>query len=129
MNWSGMEHAENAAALGLSPHSLRIWRNRLEQPGNEMDCRSLLHPSARAQLSSAANCACFKYRLTPQEADRRSNRRRFTDEQKRAMVQETKQPGIAMAEIRRRHGIATSTAAASLAWFRQKVPPCWNPML
>jgi transposase-like protein len=105
LNWSGMGHAEYAAALGLSPHSLHIWRNRLEQPGNEMDCRSLLYPSARAQLNSTANCACFKYRLTPQEADRRSNRRRFTDQQKRAIVQETKQPGIAIAvaEIRHRH--------------------------
>jgi hypothetical protein len=34
-----------------------------------------------------------------------------------------------VAEIWRRHGIAISTAAASLAWFRQKAPPCWNPML
>lgn len=40
MNFSGMGHAEYAAALGLSPHSLRIWRDRLEQSGNEMDWRS-----------------------------------------------------------------------------------------
>ena len=108
MNFSGMGHAEYAAALGLSPHSLRIWRDRLEQSGNEMDWRSLLHPSARAQLSSAANCARCKYRLTSQEADGRSNRRRFSDEQKRAMVQETEKPGVAVAEVCRRHGIATS---------------------
>jgi transposase-like protein len=48
------------------------------------------------------------YRLTPQEVDGRSNRRRFSDEQKRAMVQETEKPGVAVAEICRRHGIATS---------------------
>jgi hypothetical protein len=30
MNFSGMGHAEYAAALGLSPHALRIWRDRLE---------------------------------------------------------------------------------------------------
>jgi transposase-like protein len=108
MNFSGMGHAEYAAALGLSPHALRIWRDRLEQSGNEMDWRSLLHPSARAQLSSAANCARCRYRLTPQEADGRSNRRRFTDGQKRAMVQETEKPGVAVAEVCRRHGIATS---------------------
>lgn len=47
MNWSGMGHAEYAAALGLSPHTLQIWRNRLEESGDEMDWRSLLHPSAR----------------------------------------------------------------------------------
>ena len=33
MNFSGMGYAEYAAALGLSPHSLRIWRDRLEQSG------------------------------------------------------------------------------------------------
>jgi hypothetical protein len=36
-NFSGMAHAEYAAALGLSPHSQRIWRDRLEESGNEMD--------------------------------------------------------------------------------------------
>ena len=108
MNWSGMGHAEYAAALGLSPHSLRIWRDRLEESGDEMDWRSLLHPSARAQLSSAANCTRRKYRLTPETVDGRSNRRSFSDEQKRAMVQETEKPGVSVAEVCRRHGIATS---------------------
>src|SRR6266702_6439139 len=79
MNFSGMGHAEYAAALGLSPHASRIWLDRLEQSSNEMDWRSLLHPSARVQLSSAANCARCEYRLTPQEVDGRSNRRHFTD--------------------------------------------------
>ncbi|MDW6022168.1 transposase [Mesorhizobium sp. BAC0120] len=110
MNWSGMGHAEYAAALGLSRHALRIWRDRLEESGDEMDWRSLLHPSARAQLSSAANCARRKYRLTPQAVDGRSNRRRFSDEQKRAIVQETEKPGVAVAQVCRRHGIATSMA-------------------
>ncbi len=80
MNWSGMGLAEYAGALGLSPYALRIWRDRLEDSGGEMDWRSLLHPSARAQLSSAANCARRKYRLTSQAVDGRSNRRRFSDE-------------------------------------------------
>jgi hypothetical protein len=35
MNWSGMGHAEFAAALGLSPYSLRTWCDRLAQSGNE----------------------------------------------------------------------------------------------
>ena len=108
MNWSGMGHAEYAAALGLSPHAFRIWRDRLEQSGNETDWRSPLHPSARAQLSSAANCARRKYRLTSEAADGRSNRRRFSDEQKRAIVQETEKPGASVAQVCRRHGVATS---------------------
>ncbi|MER9663554.1 hypothetical protein [Mesorhizobium sp. M0159] len=53
MNWSGLGLAEYAAALGLSPHALRKWRARLEEFEAEVDRRSLLHPSARAQLSSA----------------------------------------------------------------------------
>ena len=97
MNWSGMGLAEYAAALGLSPHALRIWRDRLEDSGDDMDWRSLLHPSARAQLSSAANCARRKYRLTPDAVDGRSNRRRFSDEQKRAVVLETEKPGVRFA--------------------------------
>ena len=45
MNFSGMGHAEYArAALGLSPHALGIWRDRLEESGDEMDWRSLLLP-------------------------------------------------------------------------------------
>jgi transposase-like protein len=51
--------------------------------------------------------AC-KYRLTSQEEGGRSNRRRFSDEQKRATVQETEKPGGAVAEVCRRHGIANS---------------------
>ena len=94
INWSGMGLAEYAAALGLSSHALRIWRDRLEDSGDEMDWRSLLHPSARAQLSSAANCARREYRLTPQAVDGGSNRRRFSDEQKWAIVQETEKPGV-----------------------------------
>ena len=97
-----------AAALGLSSHALRIWRDRLEDSGNEMDWRLLLHPSAWAQLGSAANCARRKYRLTREAADGRSNRRRFSDEQKRAIVQETEKPGASVAQVCRRHGIATS---------------------
>ncbi len=40
--------------------------------------------------------------------DGRSNRRRFSDEQKRAIVQETEKPGVSVAQVCRRHGIATS---------------------
>jgi len=39
MNFSGIGHPEYAAALGLSPHALRIWRDRLEESADEMDWR------------------------------------------------------------------------------------------
>jgi len=119
-----MGHAEYAAALGLSPHALRIWRDRLEESGDEMDWRSLLHPSARAQLSSAANCARLTYRLTEQAVDGRSNRRRFTDEQKRAMVQETEKPGVAVAEVCRRHWHRHQPAVPLAGPVRSDRPKC-----
>src|SRR3954447_8659151 len=80
------------------------WNN----PATKWTGEACLHPSARAQLSSAANCARRKYCLTPEAADGRSNRRRFSDEQKRAIVQETEKPGASVAQICRRHGVATS---------------------
>jgi transposase-like protein len=46
--------------------------------------------------------------LTPEAVDGRSNRRRFSDEQKRVIVQETEKPGASVAEVCRRHGVATS---------------------
>jgi hypothetical protein len=35
MNWSGTGHAEYAAALGLSSHALRIWRDRQNNPATK----------------------------------------------------------------------------------------------
>jgi hypothetical protein len=57
MNRRRIGLADYAAGLGLSSHALRKWRDRFEDSKAEMDGRSLLHPSAQAQLSSAANCA------------------------------------------------------------------------
>ncbi|MFD9896938.1 IS66-like element accessory protein TnpA [Mesorhizobium sp. NPDC059025] len=46
--------------------------------------------------------------MTPDAADGRSNRRRFSDEQKREIVQEAEKSGITVARVCRRHGVATS---------------------
>ncbi|MER8753791.1 transposase [Mesorhizobium sp. M1050] len=40
--------------------------------------------------------------------DERSNRRRFSDEQKRAIVQKMEEPGVDVAQVCRRHDVATS---------------------
>jgi hypothetical protein len=69
MNFSGMG-MRCMPQLGLSPHALRIWRDRLEESADEMDWRSELHPSARAQLSNADNCARRKYCLTSEAPGR-----------------------------------------------------------
>ncbi|MGY4400778.1 IS66 family insertion sequence element accessory protein TnpB [Bradyrhizobium sp. USDA 3315] len=113
MNWSGMGHAEYTAALGLSPDSLKIRRDRLEDSGDEMDRRLLLHPGARAQSSSAAYCARRKHRLTAEALDGRSNRRRFSNKQKRAIVQQTEKPGVSVAQVYCRHGVATGVPLAN----------------
>ncbi len=40
--------------------------------------------------------------------NRRSSRRSFTDKEKLAIVLESEQPGVSVAEVCRRHGIVTS---------------------
>ncbi|WP_040594374.1 IS66 family insertion sequence element accessory protein TnpA, partial [Mesorhizobium metallidurans] len=53
MNWSGMGVREYAAALHLSPYSLRLWRDRLDEGEVEIDWRAHLHPSARPAVSTS----------------------------------------------------------------------------
>jgi len=69
-------------------HALRVWRERLGQERNEMNWRSLLHPSAWAQLSRAANCGRCNYTTWYADADGQSKCCRFSAEQKWAIVQE-----------------------------------------
>ncbi|WP_136618891.1 MULTISPECIES: IS66 family insertion sequence element accessory protein TnpA [Mesorhizobium] len=117
MNWSGMGVREYAAALHLSPYSLLRWRGRLEDGEVEIDWRAHLHPSARPQTSTSASSAAKEVPVksgltdTPDadpQRDGRTNRRSFTDEEKLAIVMETEQPGVSVAEVCRRHGIVTS---------------------
>ncbi|MGY3493927.1 transposase [Bradyrhizobium sp. USDA 4502] len=46
--------------------------------------------------------------MTPEAVDDRSNRRRFNNKQKLAIVQQTEKPGVSVAQVCRRHGVATS---------------------
>ncbi|AWC23636.1 transposase [Aminobacter sp. DSM 101952] len=117
MNWSGMGVREYAAALQLSPYSLRRWRDRFEDGEVEIDWREHLHPSARPRISTGASSAAKEGSVksgltdtpnTDPPRDARTNRRSFTDGEKLAIVLETEQPGIAVAEVCRRHGIVTS---------------------
>ena len=117
MNWSGMGIREYASGLRLSPHALRKWRDRIENAEGEIDWRAHLHPSACPQISTGASSAAKdssrENDLTAAcEArpphDGRSNRRSFTDEEKLAVVLESEQPGMSVAEVCRRHRIVTS---------------------
>jgi transposase-like protein len=117
MNWSGMGVREYAASFQLSPTSLRKWRDRFENAEVEIDWRAHLHPSARPKISTGASSAAKECspetdltaaRDANPAHDGRSNRRSFTDKEKLAVVLETEQPGMSVAEVCRRHGIVTS---------------------
>jgi len=117
MNWSGMAVREYAASLQLSPTSLRKWRDRFDDGEVEIDWRAHVHPSARPRISTGASSAAKKCSLendltaardAEPTRDERSNRRSFTDKEKLAIVVESEQPGVSVAEVCRRHGIVTS---------------------
>ena len=112
MNWSGMGLHEYASAMFLSATSLRIWRDRLADGEVEIDWRAHLHPSARPVVSDITNGSPPEKDLTEQAnadpaASSQQGRRFFTDEQKRAIVQESEVGGAKVAAVARRHGIAT----------------------
>lgn len=112
MNWSGMGLREYAAALDLSPTSLRKWRDHLEENETEIDWRAHLHPSARPVVSTSAkettpeNCLTDtgKNDLSP---PRQPVRRFFSDEEKRAIALETDKPGVNVSAVARKYGIVT----------------------
>jgi hypothetical protein len=117
LNWSGMTLTHYAAATKLSRSSLRRWRDLIDGGEIEIDWRVQLHPSARPKISSGASSAA-KERSTETvltasppgdpPRDRRSNRRRFTDEEKLAIVLEAEQPGVSVAAVCRHHDIVAS---------------------
>lgn len=114
MIWSGLSIREYAAGLHLSPYSLRKWRDRIEDGEADPDWRALLHPSARPKLSTGVSSAAkepgIKSGLTDASMAHGEHvgRRRFTGEEKRAIVEESELPGSTAAEVCRRHGIVTS---------------------
>lgn len=112
MNWSGMGVREYAAALNLSPTSLRKWRNHLEESETEIDWRAHLHPSARPVVGTSAKDAASENRLTAARKDdppppKQPVRRFFSDEQKRAIALESDRPGVSVSAVARKHGIVT----------------------
>ena len=112
MNWSGMGVREYAAALHLSPTSLRKWRDRLDNGEVDVDWRAHLHPSACPAVGTSANGAPSKSSLTaPPDDDpappRQPLRRFFSDEQKRDIAVESDQPGVSVSRVARKHGIVT----------------------
>ena len=60
LNWSGLTVTHYAAALKISGHSLRRWRDLFEAEEISIDWRAHLHPSARANLSTSAKTSAAK---------------------------------------------------------------------
>ena len=100
--WSGLTLREYSGALRLSPYSLKRWRNLIEAAEFAIDWRAMLHPSALPPISNEiSNVAKQKVeakRLTEAiEAAaplrEKKRRRRFSDEQKIAIMLEGERHG------------------------------------
>jgi len=116
MNWSGMGVREYAASFQLSPTSLRKWRDRFENAewrstGGRIFIRVPAQKVSAGASSAAKECSPENDLTAARDAnpphDGRSNRRSFTDKEKLAVVLESEQPGMSVAELCR-HGIVTS---------------------
>ena len=117
LNWSGLTVTHYAAALRISAHSLRRWRELLEAEEISIDWRARLHPSALPKISTSASSAAkesgLENRLTDAlnvqpTSDGRASRRTFTHEQKLAVVLECERPGASVSEVARAYQLATS---------------------
>jgi transposase-like protein len=115
--WSGMSAKAYAMSHNISPYSLKNWAHKIQEEGLEIDWRTHLHPSARSKISSGSSSAAksdeAKEGLTNTstlvpEQDGRLNRRRFTEDEKRAIAEESATGKESAAEVCRRHGIVTS---------------------
>jgi transposase-like protein len=113
LTWSGMSASHYAAALRISPHSLRRWRDLLDAGEMQIDWRAHLHPSARPTISTdakdGAKDGSAESLLTAPAAEAASpTRRKFSVEEKRAIVLESEAPGETVSAVARRHGIVAS---------------------
>jgi transposase-like protein len=129
--WSGMTARAYAKALGLSLYSLRRWQGLIDAGEAAEDWRALLHPSARATLSTSASSSAkesaAKSDLTNSQfeepAPAKPRRRSFSAEEKLAIVLETERPGATVSQVAREHQIVTSVLfrwRAELGFGRSK---------
>lgn len=115
--WSGLQLRDYSSALRLSPYSLKRWRNLIEAEEVAIDWRALLHPSARPPIStnistSAKESERIRALTEAIEAEagppRRAVRRRWSTEEKIALLLEAERHGETISSVGRRHGISTS---------------------
>jgi transposase-like protein len=117
LNWSGQTVTHYAAALNISAHSLRRWRDLFEAEELSIDWRAKLHPSALPKISTRTSSAAKESGVESDlpgaangepSTDGRPNRRHFTHEQKLAIVLECERPGATISAVARAHKLATS---------------------
>lgn len=115
--WSGLHLRDYAATHRLSTHSLKRWRNIFDNEEIVIDWRTLLHPSALPLISTkigpSAKEKAEAERLTVAiEADapppRRATRRRFSTEEKVAILLQAERHGSTISSVGQAHGISTS---------------------
>jgi transposase-like protein len=115
--WSGLHLRDYSSALRLSPYSLKRWRNLIEAEEIVIDWRALLHSSARPLVSTnISTSAKESERIQTLTAEieaaagppKRARRRRFSTEEKIALLLEVERHGETVSSVGRRHGISTS---------------------
>lgn len=115
--WSGLHLRDYSSALRLSPYSLKRWRNLIEAEEIIIDWRALLHPSAWPPIStniSTRTKESERVQALTAEIEvaagppRRAHRRRFSTEEKIALLLEAERHGETISSVGRRHGISTS---------------------
>ncbi|CCD89755.1 Putative transposase [Bradyrhizobium sp. ORS 285] len=117
-----MELRAYAAALQLSPHSLRKWRYRLATGEVTIDWRAHLQLSARPAVSSSARNSHPEHRMTAAEIGDPATppapvRRFFSDGEMLAIARETELPGAKVSAVSRKHGLATGLLFRRRAQF------------
>jgi transposase-like protein len=115
--WSGLHLRDYAVTHRLSTHSLKRWRNIFDNEEVVIDWRTHLHPSALPLISTeigpSAKEKAEAVRLTAAiEADapprRRATRRRWTTEEKIALLLQAERHGSTISSVGQAHGISTS---------------------
>jgi hypothetical protein len=115
--WSGLPLRDYCSTLRLSSHSLRRWRNLIEAEQVTIDWRALLHPSSRPLISTKRSTRTKETErvqaLTAEieaaaEPLKKARRRRFSTEEKIALLLEAERHNETISSVSRRHGISTS---------------------
>lgn len=117
LQWSNLSVRVYAEGHRLSVGRLYHWRELIGNGAVEFDWRSMLHPSARPSISTSIRPSAKKdagFRALTEAAavesgpPAKGHRRRFSVEEKRAILVEARDTGTPLSAIARQRGISTS---------------------